>query len=176
VTSGRLGTTTLLLGAAATGSAFVYNLWLSRTPLSVLPYVVSFGLLPLWVASGVGAPLERVVPAVVLVAPFAAAAHLANTLRDFEADAAVGSQCLAQVLGRRTAHRLALGLAVGVAVGVGIAFLLGGRLAAGPIVLGVLGLLAILRGANDAERLWQGMLAAAVFWTVAWGLASGPAA
>jgi hypothetical protein len=59
---------------------------------------------------------------------------------------------------------------------VGIAFLLGGRLAAGPIVLGVLGLLAILRGANDAERLWQGMLAAAVFWTVAWGLASGPAA
>jgi 4-hydroxybenzoate polyprenyltransferase len=175
VTSGRLGTTTLLLGAAATGSAFVYNLWLSRTPLSVLPYVVSFGLLPLWVASGVDAPLERVAPAVVLVAPFAAAAHLANTLRDFEADAAVGSRCLAQVLGRSNAHRLALVLAVGVAVGVGIAFLIGGRMAAVPIVLGVLGLLAILRGASDAERLWQGMLAAAVFWTVAWALASGPA-
>jgi hypothetical protein len=41
------------------------------------------------------------------------------------------------------------------------------------VVLGVLGLLAILRGANDANRLWQGVLAAAVFWTVAWALGSG---
>jgi hypothetical protein len=40
------------------------------------------------------------------------------------------------------------------------------------VVLGVLGLLAILRGATDADRLWQGVLAAAVFWTVAWALGS----
>ncbi len=66
-------------------------------------------------------------------------------------------------------------LAVGVAVGVGISFLLGGQLTAAPLALGVLGLVAILRGATDPHRLWQGMLAAAVLWTIAWGLASGPA-
>jgi 1,4-dihydroxy-2-naphthoate octaprenyltransferase len=110
---------------------------------------------------------------VLLVAPFAAAAHLANTLRDFELDAAVGSQCLAQVLGRRLAHRLALVLALGVGIGVSVAFLLAGQLNAASLALGVLGLIAILRGAWDPGRLWPGMLMAAVCWTVAWGLASG---
>lgn len=174
VASGRLGTASLVLGVAATGSALVYNLWLSRTPLSVVPYMVSFGLLPLWVASGVDVPLERVAPAVLLVAPFAAAAHLANTLRDFDADAAVGSRCLTQVLGRPRAQRMAFVLAVGVAIGVGVSFLLGGRLTAAPLVLGVLGLVGILRGATDPQRLWEGILAASVLWTIAWGLASGP--
>ena len=173
VTSNRLGTLPLVLGLGASASALAYNLWLSRTPLSVLPYVVSFGILPLWVASGVGVPLERVAPAVILVAPFAAAAHLANTLRDFDLDAAVGSECLAQVLGRKAAHRVALLLALGVGLGVGVAFLLAGRLSPATLLLGVIGLVAILRGARAPDRLWPGMLMAAVCWTVAWGLASG---
>jgi 4-hydroxybenzoate polyprenyltransferase len=172
VASGRLGSAALAFGIVATASALAYNLWLSRTPLSVVPYLVSFGFLPLWVASGVGVPLERVAPAVVLVAPFAAAAHLANTVRDFEADAAVGSRCLAQVIGRRTAHRVALILALGVGVAAWIGLVVGDGLGPVSVVLGVLGLLAILRGATDADRLWQGVLAAAVFWTVAWALGS----
>jgi 4-hydroxybenzoate polyprenyltransferase len=49
------------------------------------------------------------------------------------------------------------------------------RLGALPLVLGVLGLLAIVRGTRDARRLWQGILAAAILWTIAWALASGPA-
>src|SRR6266542_4195617 len=96
------GTLPLVLGVLASGSALGYNLFLSRTPLSPLPYVVSFGLLPAWIAAGVGIPIERVLPAIPLVAPFAMAAHLANTLRDFEADAAGASRSLAQVLGRRS--------------------------------------------------------------------------
>jgi len=175
VTASRLGLLPLVLGSAASASALAYNLWLSRTPLSVVPYLVSFGLLPLWIAASQGIPLERVGPAVLLVAPFAAAAHLANTVRDFESDAALGSRCLAQVLGRRNAHRLALGLAVGVGVGVALSFALATRLEPASIVLGVLGLLAILRGSSDAGRLWQGVLAAAFLWTIAWALASGPA-
>ncbi len=172
--SSRLGPLSLGLGALASGSALVYNLWLSRTPLSVLPYVVSFGVLPVWIGVSVGVPVERVAPAVLLVAPFAAAAHLANTVRDFEADEAVGSMCLAQLLGRPVAHRLAVFLAVGVGLGVGISFVLAGTLGPGSLGLGVLGLLAIVRGWTDADRLWQGILAAAVLWTVAWALASGP--
>ncbi len=99
--SWRVGELALVLGAVASGSALAYNLFLSRTPLSPLPYLVSFGLLPAWIAAGLGIPLERVLPAIPLVAPFAVAAHLANTVRDFEADAAGGSRSLAQVLGRR---------------------------------------------------------------------------
>ncbi|MGH2463038.1 MAG: UbiA family prenyltransferase [Candidatus Limnocylindria bacterium] len=171
-TSSRLGTLPLVLGLAASASALAYNLWLSRTPLSVVPYLVSFGLLPLWVAAGVGVPLDRVAPAVVLVAPFAAAAHLANTLRDFESDAALGSRCLAQVLGRVHAHRLAVGLVAGVGLAIGLSFALENRLDAASFVLGGLGLLAVLRGTSDVARLWQGILAASVLWTIAWGLAS----
>lgn len=173
-TSARLGALPLILGLAATASALAYNLWLSRTPLSVVPYLVSFGLLPIWIAASLGIPLERVVSAALLVAPYAAAAHLANTLRDFNADAALGSRCLAQVLGRQTAHRLGVGLAVVVAVVVALSFALADRLEPASVALGALGLLAILRGTSDVQRLWQGILAAAPLWTIAWALASGP--
>lgn len=172
--SARLGPLPLILGLAATASALAYNLWLSRTPLSVVPYLVSFALLPMWIAASLGIPLARVAPAALLVAPFAAAAHLANTLRDFDADAALGSRCLAQVLGRQNAHRLAVGLAVGVAVVVALSFALADRLEPASVVLGVLGLVAILRGWSDVPKLWQGILAAAPLWTIAWALATGP--
>jgi 4-hydroxybenzoate polyprenyltransferase len=168
----RLGTLPLLLGAGATLSALAYNLWLSRTPLSVLPYLVSFGLLPLWVAAGVGMPLERVAAAVPLVAPFAAAAHLANVARDFEADAATGARSAAQVLGRRRSVWLAWALAMGVGIGVGAWLTLGGRGGVPTLALGAAGLAAVGQGAGSASRLWYGILVAAVCWTAAWALGS----
>lgn len=170
--SWRTGGLALALGAVASGSALAYNLALSRTPFSPLPYLVSFGLLPAWVAAGVGVPLERVLPAIPLVAPFAVAAHLANTLRDFEADAAGGSRSLAQVLGRQLSLRLAAGLALAVGLGVGGALLLGGRATAGGIGLGLIGLLAIAQGVVSERRLWYGVLVAAVCWTAAWALST----
>ncbi len=171
--SGWLGLQPLLLGAGASASALAYNLWLSRTPLSVVPYLVSFGLLPLWIAAGVGVPLERVLPAVPLVAPFAAAAHLANAARDFETDAAFGSRSLAQVLGRTTATRLALGLALAVGLGVGLALAVAGRLTTPGALIGLVGLGAVAAGAGNPRRLWYGMLIAAVAWATAWGLSTG---
>jgi 1,4-dihydroxy-2-naphthoate octaprenyltransferase len=168
-----LGPLPLLLGATASASAAAYNLWLSRTPLSVLPYLVSFGLLPLWVAAGVGVDLARVAAAPILVGPFAAAAHLANTLRDFDADARLGSRNLAQVLGRATAFRLAWGLAMAVGLGVGGALLLGGApVAPGSIALGFIGLVAVAQGLPGGQRLWIGLMVAAVCWTAAWALAT----
>ena len=130
--------------------------------LSPIPYVVSFGLLPAWIAAGLGIPLERVLPAVPLVAPFAVAAHLANTVRDFEADAIGGSRSLAQVLGRQASRWIAAGLALAVGLGVGGALLIGGRATPASAGLGLLGLLAIVQGAPNERRLWYGILVAAV--------------
>lgn len=172
-TSAPLGAIALLLGAAATASALTYDFVLSRTPASVLPYLVSFGLLPLWIAAGVGLSLERVVGASMLVAPFAAAAHLANTLRDFDADAASGSRSLAQVIGHRRSRLLALVLAIGVGVIVTAGLGLSGQLRPASLGLGVIGLIAMAQGAGSARRLWYGLLLAAVCWTVAWALATG---
>jgi 4-hydroxybenzoate polyprenyltransferase len=166
----RLGGFFTLLGLLAAGSALAYNLWLSRTPLSVLPYLVSFGILPIWVATGVGAPLDRVAIAPFLVAPFAAAAHLANVLRDFDADAAQGSRNIAQVLGRRRAFGLAWALAIGTGMGVGAALLIGGAVNPLALALGLSGLLAVAQGVRGPDALWIGMLVAAVCWTAGWAL------
>jgi 4-hydroxybenzoate polyprenyltransferase len=168
-----LGPVPLALGAVASGSAVAYNLWLSRTPLSVLPYLVSFGLLPLWVATGVGVGLDRVAVAPVIVGPFAAAAHLANTLRDYEADAALGSRNLAQWLGRGAAFALAWGLAIAVGAVVGAVLALRGTLAPLPLGLGIAGLVAVAQGIRGPHRLWYGIMVAAVCWTAAWALATG---
>lgn len=172
VASWATGSVPLVLGALASGSALAYNLALSRTPFSPLPYVVSFALLPAWIASGVGVPIERVLPAIPLVAPFAMSAHLANTLRDFEADAAGGSHSLAQVLGRRATRLLAAGLALAVGLGVGGALLLGGRAGPGSVLLGAIGMVGIAAGMTSERRLWYGVLLAAVCWTVAWALST----
>ena len=170
--SWRLGGAPLALGAVASASALAYNLGLSRTPFSALPYLVSFGVLPAWIAAGIGVPFERVLPAIPLVAPFAVAAHLANTVRDFEADAVGGSRSLAQVLGRVTSRWLAIGLALAVGLGVGAALLLSGKAQAASIALGVVGLVGVAQGAYGERRLWYGMLVAAVCWTAAWALST----
>jgi 4-hydroxybenzoate polyprenyltransferase len=172
-TSAPLGVLALGLGLAASASAMAYNLWLSRTPSSVLPYLVSFGILPLWIAAGVGVELSRVAMAPLLVGPFAAAAHLANALRDFEADATLGSRSLAQLLGRRRGLILAWALAMSVGIGVGATFALTGALTPGPAVLGLVGLAAVAQGIGGPHRLWIGILVAAVAWTAAWALATG---
>lgn len=169
----RTGELALALGAVAVLSALSYNLWLSRTPLSVVPYLVSFGILPLWVAAGVGVPLERVAVAPLLVGPFATAAHLANMLRDFEADAALGSRDLAQILGPRRGLVVAWALAMGVGLVVGAGFALAGEIGTASGLLGVTGLLAVGQGIGGPRRLWFGILVAAVCWTAAWALASG---
>jgi len=171
-TSWRLGGLPLALGAVASGSALAYNLALSRTPFSALPYLVSFGLLPVWIAAAIGVPLERVLPAIPLVAPFAVAGHLANTLRDFDADAAGGSRSLAQTIGRTASQRLAVGLALAVGLGVGVAFVVSGRATIASIGLGLVGLVAVGQGVTSERRLWYGLLVAAVSWAAAWALSS----
>lgn len=168
-----LGPLPLILGLMASASAAAYDLWLSRTALSFLPYLVSFGLLPLWIASAIGVPLERVAAAPVIVGPFAVAAHLANTVRDFEQDARIGSRSLAQRLGRRSALAGAWGIAMAVGIGVGLTFAASGRLDAASGMLGIVGLAAVGFGIRGPRWLWFGLLVAAVAWTAAWAIATG---
>jgi 4-hydroxybenzoate polyprenyltransferase len=168
-----LGPFPTLLGLAALGSAIAYDLGLSRTPASVVPYLVSFGLLPVWIAAGLGAPVGRVLPAVPLIAPFAAAAHLANTLRDWDADAAGGSHSLSQILGRAWSQRAALILAIGAGLAAGAVAFAAGKLGVTTVGLGLVGLAAIVQGTRSAGALWYGILAAAVVWAGAWALSTG---
>lgn len=98
---------TLPLGWAATlahvvfiASAWSYNLWLKRSPLSVLPFVVSFGLLPAVVTlSGVPAGFAAWW-AVVAGALLGVAAHFSNVLPDVAGDLATGVSGLPHRLGR----------------------------------------------------------------------------
>jgi len=94
-----LGILPLVAHAVFIVSAWSYNVWLKKTPLSVLPYVVSFGLLPAlvtlcvpafaaWWALGAGALLG-------------VAAHFANVLPDLETDAATGVRGLPHRVGAR---------------------------------------------------------------------------
>jgi len=168
-----LGAGPLLLGLVASAGAAAYNVALSRTPFSPVPYLVSFGILPLWIAAGVGIDPWRVIVAVPLAALLAVAAHLANLIRDFDVDAATGSRSLAQVVGRVAAMRLAVGLALAVGIGAGLALVLGGPINPLSLALGALGLLAVGVGASAERRLWYALLLAAVAWTAAWALSAG---
>jgi 4-hydroxybenzoate polyprenyltransferase len=108
-----------LPGAAhlvAVASALGYDRWWKATALSVLPYLVSFGLLPLFVT----------LPHAPWWLPFAGAllgagAHFANVLPDLADDAATGVRGLPHRLGatgsRWAAALLLLGTSVVLAVG-----------------------------------------------------------
>jgi 4-hydroxybenzoate polyprenyltransferase len=165
-----IGLLPLILGLVASAGAATYNLALSRTPLSPIPYLVSFGVLPLWIASGVGVDLGRVLPAVPLAALLAMAAHLANILRDFDSDTATGSRSLAQVIGRQRTRQLAAACAVAAGIGVGLAILVGGSGSLVAVGLLALGLVAAVAGATTERMLWYSLLVAALAWTAAWAL------
>jgi 4-hydroxybenzoate polyprenyltransferase len=117
---------TLPLGVAATtahavfiGSAWAYNARLKNTPISVLPYVVSFGLLPLVVTLSRTPPALAAPWAIGLGAMLGIAAHFANVLPDLEDDARTGISGLPHRLGRR---RSGLVITVALIVGALLAF------------------------------------------------------
>lgn len=93
------------LHLAAVASAWSYNLRLKATALSVLPYVVSFGLLPAFVTAG--RPGHPVVGWIVAAgALLGAGAHFANALPDIADDLATGVRGLPHRIGT-TASRAA---------------------------------------------------------------------
>ncbi|WP_432833989.1 UbiA family prenyltransferase [Dactylosporangium sp. CA-092794] len=88
-----------LVSALALVSALLYDWPLKSTLASVVPYAVSFGALPAFVALGAG----RTPPAWLIAAGalLGAGAHFVNTLPDLDDDVRTGVRGLPHLLGRR---------------------------------------------------------------------------
>jgi 4-hydroxybenzoate polyprenyltransferase len=92
---------------AAVASAQIYNIYLSRSIWSWLPYAVSFALLPFFVAQAASQTLWPIAPMVVMFALVGVIAHLLNALPDIEIDRQANRGGLAVAMGRKKALALA---------------------------------------------------------------------
>ena len=93
-----------LVHLVTVAGGWAYNLGLKRTVLSFVPYAVSFGALPAFLALGLdGHPLPR--PWVVLAgALLGVGAHFLNVVPDIREDLDAGVRGLPQRLGERGAR------------------------------------------------------------------------
>ena len=97
-----LGWAATLAHAVFIASAWSYNAFLKGTPFSVVPYIVSFGLLPL-VVTLAHDPARLASPWAMLAgALLGVAAHFANVLPDLADDKATGIHGLPHRLGARS--------------------------------------------------------------------------
>ncbi|CAN5165618.1 UbiA family prenyltransferase [soil metagenome] len=97
-----LGWAATVIHAAFIVSAWSYNAGLKGTVLSVAPYIVSFGMLPLIVTLSSPSPSLASPWALLAGALLGVSAHFANVLPDLEDDAATGVRGLAHRVGPRT--------------------------------------------------------------------------
>jgi 4-hydroxybenzoate polyprenyltransferase len=115
----RLGAVAGSLHLVAVVSAVAYNAWLKTTWLSPVPYLVSFGLLPVVVTFAVTDPSGLLWPPsshVLAAALLGGAAHAGNTVGDTEADAVTGVRGLPQRLGPQRSLVAMAGLVAGAAI------------------------------------------------------------
>jgi 4-hydroxybenzoate polyprenyltransferase len=104
-----------VLHLVAVGSAWGYNLWLKFTPLSWVPFLISFALLPAVAATTAGRGPDAAV--VVAAGLLGVAAHFANTVADARADRLTGVRGMPQRLGPALSRVVAAG---GVVVACGV--------------------------------------------------------
>jgi len=157
-----------LVHLVAIASAWAYNLGLKATWASLVPYAVSFALLPAFVTLGLaGSPWPK--PVVMLVAGLlGVGAHFLNTIADADDDALTGVRGLPQRLGPEVSLRIGvviLGLA---ALGIGALALEGSGQPHRPLTLLLVGsallvdVAVFLAARRDRGRAaWHGTLASA---------------
>jgi 4-hydroxybenzoate polyprenyltransferase len=100
----------------ALASALLYNFRLKNSVLSIVTYVVSFGLLPVYIGLGSTHPFVPNMWIILALALWAAGVHIQNVIPDFEHDAKTGIKGTANRLSEYTATLLtgaALVLSVG---------------------------------------------------------------
>lgn len=131
VLSVPLGWRMLAAHALTLGSAWAYNAGLKSTALSIVPFLVSFGVFPSLATLSAPEPAFAAAWAWIAGAVLGAAVHLTNVLPDLDDDERTGVRGLPHRLGARTSAVVAaLGVIAGaVAVLLGSA---GGDLAAVP--------------------------------------------
>jgi len=117
----------------ALASAWSYNAGLKSTAISVLPFIVSFGLLPSLVTLSADPPSVAAGWAWIAGAALGVAVHLTNVLPDLEDDAATGVRGLPHRLGGRVSAVLA---AIALVIGA-VAVLLGPVPETGVTVVGL---------------------------------------
>ncbi|WP_027659758.1 UbiA family prenyltransferase [Salinispora fenicalii] len=98
------------VATAALISALLYNWPLKSSPLSVLPYSISFGSLPAFVVLALPAAGTPPVWLVTAAALLGAGAHFANVLPDLDDDARTGVRGLPHRLGAGGSRIAAIGL------------------------------------------------------------------
>jgi len=99
VVSIALGWQAALVHLLFLASAWAYNVWLKNTPVSVAPFIVSFGMLPFIVTLSAADPSTAAPWALGAGALLGVAAHFSNVLPDLEADRATGIRGLPHRLG-----------------------------------------------------------------------------
>ena len=97
-----LGWQAALVHTAFIASAWSYNLGLKSRLFSVVPYIVSFGIMPMIVTLALPQPALPSPWAIAAGSLLGIAAHFANVLPDLADDAATGVRGLPHRLGRRT--------------------------------------------------------------------------
>ena len=132
-----LGIAALLAHLLALGSALAYNAWLKRTPASIVPYLVSFGILPAIVTLGLPVPAWPSWWVVVAGCLLGAAAHVTNVLPDLETDEATGVRGLGHRLGARAGGLFSFVVLGFVGIDIALGVLLIGRLGGVPLLVAV---------------------------------------
>jgi 4-hydroxybenzoate polyprenyltransferase len=102
-----LGPLAALVNLVGIASGWSYNAWLKRTPASGVPYIVTFGTLPLFVTLSLAEPRPAAWWAIVVGALLGFGAHFANVLPDLDDDARTGVRGLPHILGRRASGAIA---------------------------------------------------------------------
>jgi heme o synthase len=151
----RLGAEAGLLHLVAVASAVGYNAGLKSTLLSPLPYLVSFGLLPVLLTCAVTHHARTPVAHLLAAALLGAAAHFGNTVGDREADAATGVRGLPQLLGPQRSMIVMAVLVGAAALVLLVALLAGGDSTAGGgqrVLAGTLLLAGVMLAAVGALR------------------------
>lgn len=110
-----------VLHLVAVGAGLAYDVRLKSTPVSLLPYLVCFALLPVFVVTALpGSPFP---PWWLPVAGglLGGGAHFANVLPDLDDDAATGVRGLPHVLGARGSRIAAAALLLGATIVIALA-------------------------------------------------------
>ena len=116
VLSAPLGWRMLAAHALTLGSAWAYNAGLKSTPLSIVPFLVSFGVFPSLATLSAPEPAFAAGWAWIAGAVLGAAVHLTNVLPDLDDDERTGVRGLPHRLGARTSAVVAaLGVIAGAA-------------------------------------------------------------